>query len=85
MPAVVLYVEANCGDGQAKSCRQRQSLPPGVRYKNKQQIETGKDAQNNSRLQIHRRAIAWTAAGTTEIVIDSSPHLFMKRIVSAES
>src|SRR5260370_42684774 len=81
MATVVLDIEANPGRREAEQHGQQEALPPRLVHEDQQRIQHREPGEEDGRLQVHLPAVAWPAAGGSEILLDPTPQLELEGVV----
>src|SRR5437773_1890948 len=84
MPAIVLDVESDRGDGDAEHDRQRQNCPPACHDKQQEQVSGEKPGENRGGFEIHLRAVTALASGLFEIRIHALAQFVDESIAGGE-
>ncbi len=84
MATVVLDIEANPGRREAEQHCQQETLPPRLVHEDQQRIHHREPAEEDGRFYVHRPAVAWPAAGGSEILLNPTPQLEVERVAVRE-
>ena len=80
MATVVLDIEANPGRREAEQHGQQEALPPSLVHEDQQRIRHRETGEEDGRLHVHLPAVAWPAAGGSEILFDPAPQLELEGV-----